>query len=112
FVLRPNVIQLDILAFRPEATLVVATSHPASRLPFHRQEADTVAHGKTLSRLVLHQGERAWEVMTPVVFGDETAGAVAALLSLRRADALAARSRHWALGLAAGRPAAAGLSHR
>ncbi len=61
-----------------------------------------MAQGRTLSRLVLGHGERAWEVMTPIVFGEEVAGAVAALFSLQRADALAARSRTWALGLTAG----------
>ena len=100
--LRPNVLQLDILAFRPEGTAVVATSHPTSRLPFHRREAERVAQGQTLSRLVQGHGERAWEVMTPIVFGDEVAGSVAVLFSLQRADALAARSRAWALGLTAG----------
>jgi signal transduction histidine kinase len=100
--LRPNVLQLDILAFRPDGTAVVATSHPGRRLPFPRREASQVARGQTMSRLVLDRGERAWEVMTPITFGGETAGAVAALFSLQRADALAARSRVWALGLTAG----------
>jgi signal transduction histidine kinase len=107
--LRPNVLQLDILVFRPEGTAVVATSHPASRLPFKRLEAERVARGQTLSRLVHGHGERAWEVMTPIVFGEEVAGAVAALFSLQRADALAARSRAWALGLTAGAAVVMGL---
>src|SRR5262245_28144287 len=100
--LRPNVLQLDILIVRPGGTVIAATSHPARRLPFSRREAERVAQGQTLSRLVPHRDERAWEVMTPIVFGDEVAGAVAALFSLQRADALAARSRAWALGLTAG----------
>jgi signal transduction histidine kinase len=99
---RPNVLQLDILAFRPDGTAVVATSHPASRLPFRRPDAEEVAQGRTLSRLVRGSGERAWEVMTPIAFEGEAVGAVAVLFSFRRADELAFRSEMWALGLTAG----------
>jgi two-component system, NtrC family, sensor kinase len=99
---RPSVLQLDILAFRPDTTTVVATSQPASRLPFHRQDADEVGRGRTLSRLIRRSGERAWEVMTPIVLDGDTVGAVAVLFSFRRADALAFRSDMWALGLTAG----------
>ena len=63
--LRPNVLQMDILAFHPRGTTVAATSHPRSRLPFHRGEAGEVARGRTVSRLVPDRGGRAWEVMTP-----------------------------------------------
>jgi hypothetical protein len=72
---RPNVLQLDILAFRPDTTTVVATSHPTSRLPFRRQDADEVGRGRTLSRLIRRSGERAWEVMTPIVLDGDTVGA-------------------------------------
>jgi hypothetical protein len=92
---RPNVLQLDILAFRPDTTTVVATSHPTSRLPFRRQDADEVGRGRTLSRLIRRSGERAWEVMTPIVLDGDTVGAVAVLFSFRRADALAFRSDMW-----------------
>ena len=51
---------------------------------------------------MLNEGQRAWEVMTPIAFGEEVAGSVAALFSLQRADALSARSRTWSLGLTAG----------
>jgi len=101
-VVRPNVLQLDILAFRPEGTVVVATSHPASRLPFRRQDAEEVTRGRTLSRLIRGSGERAWEVMTPIVLEGDAVGAVAVLFSFRRADELAFRSDMWALGLTAG----------
>jgi len=99
---RPNVLQLDILAFRPDGTVVVASSHPASRLPFRRQDAEEVVRGRTLSRLIRGPSERAWEVMTPIVLDGQQVGAVAVLFSFRHADQLAFRSDMWALALTVG----------
>lgn len=99
--LRPNVQQLDILAFAPEGTRVVATSHPARRLPFTRHVAAEVARGRVVSRLVQEGDIRHWEVMAPIRLEGTVAGAVAARFSLDRADRLAARIRWWSLALTA-----------
>lgn len=106
---RQNVHQLDILAFAPGGARVVATSHPGSRLPFSRRDADQVRRGRVLSRLVTRDQTRYWEVMAPIVIEDAIAGAVAARFSLERADALAARIRRWAFVLTAASVVVMGL---
>lgn len=106
---RPNVLQVDILAFSPGDNRVVATSHPQVRLPFHRKDGEEVARGRTISRLVPGQPDRAWEIMTPVRLEGEVAGAVAVRFSLQRADQLAARGQTWALGLTAASVAVMGV---
>ena len=98
---RQNVLQLDILAFAPGATMVVATSDATRRLPFDRKDAAQVGRGQVLSRLVTEDAGRYWEVMAPVTLDGAVVGAVAAKFSLDEADALAARARRWALLLAA-----------
>jgi HAMP domain-containing protein len=95
-VVRPNVHQLDVLTFVADDTKVVATSHPRRRLPLTRKEAEQVRRGAVVSRLGSGEPGRYWEVVAPVTFDGGTAGAVAAQLSLDRADALAARIRFWA----------------
>jgi two-component system NtrC family sensor kinase len=99
--IRPNVLQLDVLRFDGEATLVVATSRPQARLPFTRPEARRVRGGEILSRLVREPHTRYWEVIAPVALDGQVVGAVAAKFSLDRADALAARIRWGALAVTA-----------
>ncbi len=88
---RQSVLQLDVLAFGPDGTRVIATSHPAVRLPFTRRESDQVRKGTVVSRLVRDRVGRSWEVIAPVRLEGQVAGAVAVKFSLERADALAAR---------------------
>jgi two-component system, NtrC family, sensor kinase len=98
---RQNVLQLDILSFGGGATRAVASSHPARRLAFTRREADRVRRGEIISHFVDDTRERYWEIIAPVTFDGTVTGAVAAKFSLARADALATRTRAWALGLTA-----------
>jgi signal transduction histidine kinase len=99
------VLQLDIIAFRGEDVDVVATSDPRIRLPFTRADAIQVRRGKVVSRRTTTDRERHWEILAPVSFEDEVAGEVAGAVAVRfsfdRADALAARTRNWALALTA-----------
>ncbi|MGH7278507.1 MAG: sensor histidine kinase [Candidatus Rokuibacteriota bacterium] len=99
---RQNVLQLDILAFGPHGTDIVATSEAGHRLPFGRSDAAQVARGDVISRLITQDGGRYWEVMAPVTLDRAVVGAVAAKFSLEQADRLAARVRRWALLLTAG----------
>jgi signal transduction histidine kinase len=98
---RQNVLQLDILAFTPGATTVVASSDAIRRLPFERRDAAQVGRGHVLSRLVSEEPGRYWEVMAPITLDGAVVGAVAAKFSLDEADALVARARRWALVLTA-----------
>jgi signal transduction histidine kinase len=98
---RRSVLQLDIIAFRGADVDVVATSNPGVRLPFTRGDAAQVRRGGVVSRRTANDGQRYWEIMAPVSFEDEVAGAVAVRFSFDRADALAARTRNWALVLTA-----------
>jgi signal transduction histidine kinase len=99
---RPNVLQLDVLAFEPDnVARVVATSSAGARLPFTRRDATDVRRGRVLSRLIDHERTRSWEVMAPIELDGQVAGAVAAKFSLDRADALRGRIALWALGLTA-----------
>lgn len=99
---RPNVLQLDVLAFEGEAaSRVVASSHAGVRLPFSRRDAGEVRRGRVLSRFIPHERTRSWEVMAPIVLDGQVAGAVAAKFSLDRADALRGRIAFWALALTA-----------
>jgi signal transduction histidine kinase len=98
---RQNVVQLDVLAFAPHDTTVVATSHAASRLPLTRHRLQAVARGEVVSRLVTGGAGRYWEVVAPVRLDGGVVGGVAVKFSLERADALAQRIRAWTLGLTA-----------
>jgi two-component system, NtrC family, sensor histidine kinase HydH len=98
---RPNVLHLDILSFDAGGARVVTSSDPARRLPFTRREAQRVRRGEVISHFVDDATERYWEIVAPVTFDSTVAGAVAAKFSLARADALAARTSEWALGLTA-----------
>ncbi len=93
---RQNVLQLDVLGFSAEDTRVIATSHPRTRLPLTRKEAEQVYRGRVVSRLVSGEPGRYWEVVAPVTLDAGVAGAIAAQFSLDRADALAARISAWA----------------
>lgn len=105
---RRNVEQLDILRFTPEGAQVVATTHPARRLPLTHQDFWRVRGGRVVSRLVREPGHRYWEVVAPITLEGSVAGAVGAKFSLVPADALAARIRLLALGLTAASAAVAG----
>jgi len=96
---RRNVAQLDVFALELDSTQLIATSHPATRLPFVRRDALRVREGRIVSRLVVEGTDRYWEVMAPVTLGTRVVGAVAAKFSLARADALEQRTRRWALGV-------------
>jgi signal transduction histidine kinase len=99
--IRPNVVQIDILAWSRGESRVVATSLPERRLPFTRKDTTRAERGEVVSRYVEHGQDRAWEVMAPVVLAGDPVGAVAARFSLDRADRLDARTRRWAFGLTA-----------
>lgn len=101
--------QLDILVLRPDESVVVATSHPATRLPFGRPDIEQIRRGRVVSRLIEDAGGRAWEVLAPITLEGQVAGAVAARFSLERAAALTARIRTSALILTALGVAVAGL---
>ena len=97
--IRKSVLQLDVLAFHPEETTVVATNVPQARLPFSRRDGDEVRSGRIVSRAVTANAKRHWEVMAPITLEGEVAGAVAVKFSGARADELASRIRFWALTL-------------
>jgi len=96
---RQNVLQLDVLGFEPDATAIVATSHPTRRLPLQRADVQAVTRGQVSSRLVRDASSRHWEVVAPVVLDGIVVGAVAAKFSLQRADALAWQIQRWDLVL-------------
>jgi two-component system NtrC family sensor kinase len=98
---RKSILQLDIFAFGEDGAQIVASSDPRTRLPFTRVDAEDVRGGKVVSRLVSDQRGRYWEIMAPVSFDEIVAGAVAVKFSSDRADALAARTRNWALAMTA-----------
>lgn len=99
---RRSVLQLDIIAFGPENAEVVATSDSRTRLPFTRQNSAQVRSGKVVSRLAGDDARsRYWEIMAPISIEGTVAGAVAVKFSFDRADALAVRTRNWALALTA-----------
>ena len=106
---RRSVLQLDIIAFGDEDAHVVATSHQVHRLPFTRADAEQVRLGRIVSRRVADERGRYWEVMAPVSVDEAVAGAVAVKFSFDRADALAARTRNWALVLTAASVAVMGV---
>jgi signal transduction histidine kinase len=97
---RRSVLQLDVLSFGPgTSTAVVATSHPATRLPFTRREMEQVRKRRVVSRLVAEGEGRYWEIIAPVLLDGEVAGAVAAKFSSDRAEALASRIRSAAVAI-------------
>jgi signal transduction histidine kinase len=98
---RRSVLQLDVIAFRDETADVVATSDPRTPLPFTPADGEQVRLGKVVSRLAATDKARHWEIMAPVNIEDAAAGAVAVKFSFDRTDALAARTRNWALALTA-----------
>ncbi len=106
---RQSVLQLDILAFTPSGSRVVATSDPATRMPFTRKDVEQILHGRVVSRLITEAGKRYWEVMAPVTLERAVAGAVTVKFSLHRADQLASRMRNWSFALAAASAIVTGL---
>jgi two-component system, NtrC family, sensor kinase len=97
--IRPNVVQVDVLAFSPEGSRVVATSAGHVRMPFTRRDANRVLGGEVVARLVAGGSVRYWEVMAPVRLQNETVGAIAAKFSLAEADRRAIQLRRWSLTL-------------
>jgi signal transduction histidine kinase len=98
--IRRSVLQLDVLAFGPEGTTVVATNEPNVRLPFSRRDAEEVQNFRIVSRAVTGR-EPHWEVMAPITLEGFVVGAVAVKFSAQRGEELARRIRFWALTLAA-----------
>ena len=100
---RRSVLQLDILRFASEdASLLIATSRPSSRLPFTPGDTEQVQRGRIVSRLVRSpEGERHWEVMAPITLEGAVVGGIAAKFSLNRFDAREARARTLVLMLTA-----------
>lgn len=94
---RPNVLQIDILKFTPEGTVVVASSHMQRRLPFSRTDGQRAQQGKPVSRLADVGGTRAWDTLVPVSFKGDIVGAVGTRFSLEHADRLHFRINLWAL---------------
>src|SRR5687767_7909418 len=84
---RRSVLQIDILRFASEdASLLIATSRPQSRLPFTPGDADQVQRGRIVSRLVTTGQERHWEVMAPITLDAAVVGGIAAKFALGRFD--------------------------
>jgi two-component system NtrC family sensor kinase len=100
-VIRKSVLQLDVLAFGPEETTVVATNVPSARLPFSRRDGDAVRSGQIVSHAPSSRTERSWEVMAPITLEGSVAGAIAIKFSADRAEELASRIRFWAITLGA-----------
>ena len=99
--IRTSVLQLDVLAFWPGDTIVVATNEPRVRLPFSRADAEEVRSGRIVSRAATSEAGDHREVMAPITLEGAVVGAVAVKFSTRRAEELADRIRFWALTLAA-----------
>ncbi len=108
-IIRRNVLELDVLAFRADGTHVAAASQPDRRLPFTRKDVEQARQGHVISRLVEGKGDRYWEVMAPITLGGAVTGAVAAKFSLERADQLGSRARGWTLLLTAASVVVMGL---
>jgi two-component system NtrC family sensor kinase len=108
-VVRPSVLQLDVLALADGASRVVASSNPAVRLPFSRRDGAEVRSGRTVARLIETGPERYWEVIAPIALENDVGGAIAVKFSTQRGDELAARIRFWALTLGAASLVAMGL---
>jgi signal transduction histidine kinase len=100
---RRSVLQLDIVRFASEdASLLIATSRPQSRLPFTPGDTDQVQRGRIVSRLVKSAGgERHWEVMAPITLDGAVVAGIAAKFSLGRFDAREARARTLVLWITA-----------
>jgi two-component system, NtrC family, sensor kinase len=100
---RRSVLQLDIVRFVSEdASLLIATSRPQSRLPFTPGDTDQVQRGRIISRLVKTSGgERHWEVMAPITLDGVVVAGIAAKFSLSRFDAREERARTLVLLLTA-----------
>jgi two-component system, NtrC family, sensor kinase len=94
---RSNVLQIDILKFTPEGTVVVASSHMPRRLPFSRADSRRARQGKPVSKLADVGGTRAWDTLVPVSFKGDIVGAVGTRFSLEHADRLHFRINLWAL---------------
>jgi signal transduction histidine kinase len=88
---RPNVLQIDMLAFAERQVRLVATSNPGRRQPFSRRDAEQVRAGAVIARLIDQGRGRFWEVMAPVTVERAIVGAVAVSFSTARADHLARR---------------------
>jgi signal transduction histidine kinase len=98
--IRTSVLQLDVLAFWPDDTIVVATNEPRVRLPFTRRDADEVRNGRVVSRAATSAAGEYREVMAPITLEGTVVGAVAVKFSTQRANELTERIRFWALTLA------------
>ena len=100
---RRSVLQLDIVRFASEdASLLIATSRPQSRLPFTPGDTDQVQRGRVVSRLVRSpEGARHWEVMAPITLDGAVVAGIAAKFSLSRFDARELRARQLVLWLTA-----------
>ena len=97
--IRQSVFQLDVLGFDKAGSHIVATSYEPRRLPFTRREGEQVRQGDVVSRMVMDQDGRSWEVMAPIRVEGDVVGAIAAKFSLSLAAAREARLRGWDLAL-------------
>lgn len=101
-VVRRSVLQLDIVRFASEeASLLIATSRPQSRVPFTPGEADLVQRGRIVSRLVTTGPDRQWEVMAPITVEGTVVAGIAVRFSLSRFDAREQQARTLALAITA-----------
>ena len=89
--IRTSVLQLDVLAFRPDGTTVVATNLPDTRVPFTEADHAEARGGGIILRPVTRGAERYWEVMAPITLDGSVAGAVA----VRRTDEFGVLARHF-----------------
>lgn len=108
-VVRPNILQMDILRFTPSGTRTVTSSDEASRLPFGREEGALIRKNNVVSKLIANKDGRSWITMVPIRIDGEVVGALSTRFSLGAADALAGRIRWLGLGLSALSVAVMGL---
>jgi len=106
---REDLLQLDVIAFQPPATNVVATSNPAERLPFTRRDTTEVLKGHVVSRSSGRGSGRHWDVLAPITLDGSVAGAVAARFSSASVEGLVFQMRTWAFLVTGGSVLAMGL---
>jgi signal transduction histidine kinase len=90
---REDLLQLDVMAFRPQGSDVVATTNRTRRLPFTREDVLAVRKGRVVSRASGSPAGTHVDVMAPITVDGEIAGAVGARFSSALQDRLTHRMR-------------------
>lgn len=86
---RPLVRRIDVFTLGPNGLTLSASSSAGGDV---LKILDSVPQ-EVMARLAREGGNRVWEVVTPIRFGNDVAGALRLRVSLQRADELAARTR-------------------